>query len=1174
MKNLTKILSFIIAVLMIVPLAVVPTSAATDPNLVLTAEEYASSISNCTITGTRITATGSAPSAVYALDGEWSASKLPSKLIATYQVSKTNSVYALSMRIEFILNSETVYSTELSYTRGYKYYSSVADISDYDGYADHVKVTFFTQSVAGDTMYFGGLCFADAANATAMAKAQTENANAIIAKYTEAELDSSSYELDKYMIPYWDTDIIYNEGVYPLLNSNGTMSPTTLMYDIDKVISVRSSTLETEYKEGVDYTVTSDGKLQILTTGSIPCVKYRQHYYTYNASNTYKMLKGGYVRFEEGKGIPSIQLAVTYTVKPGSTWSGYLPSNQGESLPNTRSKLENGENLNIVFFGDSITNGGNSSSCINMEPYADVWTDMFQKELSNVYPSANINCTNGSVSGGGWPDAVNHVYDCIIANNPDLVILALGTNDYQFQWSCSDTLNRMNYVVDTIKEERPDCEIIIVSPMLSNPECFDRNLLYAYRDGYYEKANETEGVVVADITAVHDYLLTRKIYTDMSANNICHLNDCLARVYSRTVLRTILPEEANSTYKGIVLSRLNYIANMSLYFPEQQAEISAIQGDAIVKINNASTTDECRRILRDAKYAAALVKTKNEVIGSQLDYTNLIFSSEVAVNAISSKTNVYVNFNSVEPAAEIKVSVASDPGFVINYPTKNRISADKYKYLVMTYKVSDNNSSSATETQLFFNSGVQTAFTEEHSFKNTPVYNGEYNSVVFDLSNCDWWGGSILKIRIDPFNFANVGDTFYLSSLCLCETEAEANATADRRQQIANGTYQGLISSVVFDSEEALNYIEGVLTEKALGDIDGDSEVTVKDMRHLLKILLGLEEDGSYDFVGADLDCDSEISTKDSRLLQKALLGMVELGTVTVSSGANKTLNTDESCVDIDAEQSRYMTVNADKLSGAQYFAMVYKATGTDSEAEVYFGKDTDTSLSTVETIALDGVWDRMIVKLPDSYDDNRITIDLSGITLSIDSIAFFDTLNYADSFTYDRMWERRSDRIYTDNVVITFSDEMMSRFNSIHSATVENISSSNTLKLTVSADKSDPYTYLDLSDLGISADEYKYVVYKYMNPTSNSAYGLNSEVFFCSGDVTNPTAGCSSLFGVTKDGAYHAHTIDLTGASYWKGSVYGIRLDFFANAQPGDVQYISSITFCKTLRDVEIASR
>ena len=94
------------------------------------------------------------------------------------------------------------------------------------------------------------------------------------------------------------------------------------------------------------------------------------------------------------------------------------------------------------------------------------------------------------------------------------------------------------------------------------------------------------------------------------------------------------------------------------------------------------------------------------------------------------------------------------------------------------------------------------------------------------------------------------------------------------------------------------------------------------------------------------------------------------------------------------------------------------------------------------------------------------------------------------------------------------------------------------------------------------------------MNPTSNSAYGLNSEVFFCSGDVTNPTAGCSSLFGVTKDGAYHAHTIDLTGASYWKGSVYGIRLDFFANAQPGDVQYISSITFCKTLRDVEIASR
>ena len=50
---------------------------------------------------------------------------------------------------------------------------------------------------------------------------------------------------------------------------------------------------------------------------------------------------------------------------------------------------------------------------------------------------------------------------------------------------------------------------------------------------------EREGVAVVNMTAMHQSLLSRKRYEDMTGNNVNHPNDYLARVYAQTLFATL-----------------------------------------------------------------------------------------------------------------------------------------------------------------------------------------------------------------------------------------------------------------------------------------------------------------------------------------------------------------------------------------------------------------------------------------------------------------------------------------------------------------------------------------------------------------------------------------------------------------------------------------------------------
>lgn len=126
--------------------------------------------------------------------------------------------------------------------------------------------------------------------------------------------DCNEYVLEKYMQPYWEGNVIYNESFMPVKNEEGEIEPISLMYDIGAIVAVKNSRLNKVYEEGTDY-VLEEGKLKILETGSIPTIEYDYMYPTVqfaamNPDNVQHHRTKGYMFFAEGSTFHYIQLAI------------------------------------------------------------------------------------------------------------------------------------------------------------------------------------------------------------------------------------------------------------------------------------------------------------------------------------------------------------------------------------------------------------------------------------------------------------------------------------------------------------------------------------------------------------------------------------------------------------------------------------------------------------------------------------------------------------------------------------------------------------------------------------------------------------------------------------------------------------------------------------------------
>lgn len=357
----------------------------------------------------------------------------------------------------------------------------------------------------------------------------------------DTTIDTAKYNLYTYTRPYWEGDTVYNESVYPMTTADGKNETITLLYPATKIVEVRSSDLKTVYKEGKDYQLV-DGKLTIPAGSSIRVNKYGDYYYSSNAGKENNSVKtaNGYMYFSEGPTFHNAQIAVTY--RHSAKWSGPVPAKQGKSLPRLASTIADRGGLNIVFFGDSISCGANASSTVGASPMSPKWTDMFVQglEAQGVTVTSYNTAVGGQVSSFG----VTNVKARITRYTPDLVVLGFGMNDSS-QWnSTSVTQYRDNIraTIVQIREQLPNCEIILLGSIVPNPEAVEfvgNGAIPQYTEELRKLADQYDGVVMANMTEIHKHILTRKSYRDITGNNVNHPNDFISRMYAQVLLRTV-----------------------------------------------------------------------------------------------------------------------------------------------------------------------------------------------------------------------------------------------------------------------------------------------------------------------------------------------------------------------------------------------------------------------------------------------------------------------------------------------------------------------------------------------------------------------------------------------------------------------------------------------------------
>ena len=379
------------------------------------------------------------------------------------------------------------------------------------------------------------------------------------------------FDLDTRMVPIWEGDTVYNESVMFV----GKKDRVKLLYDPTEIVSLRSRDLKTEYVKGVDYELDGDGCLVLLPQTSVTFIP-EELYYSQNPEEpaiVINVLRDGAetpVYFSEK--ISEYQVFVTYRheVLPRL----FVPPARRDAFRKLLGKLEAGEDVTMIFFGDSITCGASSTQLLGVPPYAPIWPLMFTEYLADRYsytvdyvntglpgtgpvpaePSLPAGESRGTITYvnpavGGWSSHHatsrfdEYVKPFIEKYGCDFFLFGFGMND---GLNDADTQRELvKAALDRLIEAAPESELLLLATMVPNPDSV--NGWYArqelFEDVYYELAEHYTALghsaAVAPMTSVSRSILCYKHFRDYTGNNVNHPNDFMAAVYAQTVMQTV-----------------------------------------------------------------------------------------------------------------------------------------------------------------------------------------------------------------------------------------------------------------------------------------------------------------------------------------------------------------------------------------------------------------------------------------------------------------------------------------------------------------------------------------------------------------------------------------------------------------------------------------------------------
>lgn len=390
--------------------------------------------------------------------------------------------------------------------------------------------------------------------------------------------DLTKYNPEVYLTNLWEGDTVYHESVLFLTDKK----VAKLLYPVDEVISLRSYSLATTYIKGVDFDITEDGCIELLEGSRIPVYEGALTTDVKPESNAFPLRDDPNTWLKSIADTTHAQMAVAVTYKHSTTFEdGYqpfTPAPQKDALNNTLAKLENGEQVNIVLYGDSISGGWTASGLnhqvydadcklmtytMSVAPYMPPFYDMVVAKLNELYPG-QINFKNLALGGKSSPWGAQEIARRLAlwkdedGNQvvPDLMMIGFGVNDAAGRVTTANFKANMKAIVDNARTavDNAEMEALYFSPFLPNQltATWDINTMLDYENALNELAEADENVGLVKLTSIFAEVVKSKGPEDYISSYWNHGDDFTVRIYATGILQAMLGEEADNHMPGDV----------------------------------------------------------------------------------------------------------------------------------------------------------------------------------------------------------------------------------------------------------------------------------------------------------------------------------------------------------------------------------------------------------------------------------------------------------------------------------------------------------------------------------------------------------------------------------------------------------------------------------------------
>lgn len=340
------------------------------------------------------------------------------------------------------------------------------------------------------------------------------------------------------MRPFWQGTTMEGESVLFIKDVKTGEAKASVLFPIQRVLSVRNSAGDVTYENGRDYVWKPESREIVLPEGSRIVSRLPSELRRPAKSQKYELTHrdgNGEIFFGSRLEYADIQTCITYSHAP-DLWKSAAPKFDAGALPRSVHKLLSKQPLSIVVVGDSISAGCNASGWAEGNPFQPPYPELLRRHLEARF-RGQVTLQNPSVSGTdtSW---VLTMIDKVVEPKPNLVIVAFGMNDAAGR-SAREYQANTAAVMDKIRERLPDVEFILVASMLGNRDWtrLDQKLFPQYRDALASLCGP--GVALADLTSVWAGFLELKQDWDQTGNGVNHPNDFGHRVYAQ-VLSTLL----------------------------------------------------------------------------------------------------------------------------------------------------------------------------------------------------------------------------------------------------------------------------------------------------------------------------------------------------------------------------------------------------------------------------------------------------------------------------------------------------------------------------------------------------------------------------------------------------------------------------------------------------------